>query len=158
MVRETEAGDVGAIMRLVEGSGQFDPEGVAHVRTTLENHLAGSPTGIWLTASDSTPVGVAFCAPEPMAAGAWNLLLLWVEPDHARGGHGRALVQRLETMLSDRDARLLVVETSGTPEFAVARAFYANRNFTHEATIRDFYSEGEDKLIFTKGLSGPGKA
>jgi ribosomal protein S18 acetylase RimI-like enzyme len=157
VVRDTEAGDVGAILKLLEDSRQFDSDGLAHVRSTLERHLAGSPTGIWLTASATKPLGVAYCAPEPIAAGVWNLLLLWVEPNHARGGHGRALVEHLETTLSHRNARLLVVETSGAPEFALARAFYAKRGFAHEATIRDFYSAGEDKLIFTRGLPGPAK-
>jgi hypothetical protein len=49
--------------------------------------------------------------------------------------------------------RLLIVETSGLPEFEVARAFYSNCGFTQEARVCNFFAEGDDKLIYTKALT-----
>jgi ribosomal protein S18 acetylase RimI-like enzyme len=49
---------------------------------------------------------------------------------------------------------VLLVETSGLPAFARARAFYRARGFDEEARIRDFYAAGEDKIVFWKALVG----
>ena len=152
MIRSTVKTDVEAIMRIVADSGQFDDDGQGYVRETLENHLAGESNEIWLTADDGEPVGVAYCAPEPVAGGAWNLQMLWTRADRNRAGHGGFLVKHLEVELRKRDARLLIVETSGLPAFAPARSFYEKCGFLHEATIRNFFAAGDDKLVFTKPL------
>ena len=152
MIRETETTDTPSILAIVEGSGQFDANGLAHVRSTLEQHFAGMGDGIWLTADDGEPVGVAYCAPEAVTNGTWNLLMLWTRDDRHGQGHGAALVSRVEQELRLRDARLLIVETSGLPTFAGARAFYAKCGFAHEATIKNFFAAGDDKLVFTKPL------
>ena len=154
MIRHTEHADARSILAIVEGSGQFDVEGLAHVRSTLEQHLTGSGDGIWLTADDGEPVGVAYCAPEAVTNGTWNLLMLWTRDDRHNQGHGTALVRHMEAELSGRDARLLIVETSGLAAFAPARAFYAKCGFLHEATIKNFFAAGDDKLMFTKSLVG----
>lgn len=153
MIRETTAADVASIMAMVEGSGQFDAAGLAHVRTTLEQYLVDGGDEIWLTADDGEPVGVAYCAPEPVTLGTWNLLMLWTRDDRHGRGHGSQLVQHLETILTARKARLLIVETSGLPDFAAARAFYGACGFAHEATVKNFFDDGDHKLILTKTVA-----
>jgi ribosomal protein S18 acetylase RimI-like enzyme len=152
VIRNTEAADSPAILSIVGESGQFDAGGLAHVERTLEQHLAGKSEGIWLTADDGKPVGVAYCTLEPVTSGTWNLLMLWVRSDRHGAGHGASLVQHLERELMGRAARLLIVETSGLPAFAGARSFYAKCGFVHEASIRDFFAAGDDKVVFTKQL------
>ena len=152
MIRNTEHADTPSILSIVERSGQFDAAGLAHVRGTLEQHLESRGDEIWLTAVDDEPVGVAYCAPEPVTSGTWNLLMLWIHEDHHGKGHGAALVSHVEQDLLRRSARLLIVETSGLPEFATARAFYTKCGFVHEATIKDFFAAGDDKLVFTKAI------
>lgn len=156
-------------MAMVESSGQFDADGLAHVRSSLEQHLAGEGDGLWLTAideptltavdepgltsDDGEPVGVAYCAPEPVTSGTWNLLMLWTRADRHGKGFGSGLVRQVENELQRRRARLLIVETSSLEAFAAARAFYAKCGFFHEATIKDFFSDGDDKLVFTKPVA-----
>jgi ribosomal protein S18 acetylase RimI-like enzyme len=153
VIRETQARDTDAILAIVEDCGQFDADSIAHVRSTLEQHLAGDSGALWLTADDGEPVGVAYCAPEVVASGTWNLLMLWTRQDRHGRGHGAALVRRVEEQLRQRSARLLIVETSGLAAFAPARAFYAKCGFLHEAQIANFFSAGDDKLILTKSLA-----
>ena len=140
MVRRVTSADRSAILDIVEASGQFDAEGLTHVAATLDSSLAGGDEALWLTVEDGEPVGVAYCAPEPVTQGTWNLLMLWVRQGHEGRGHGLALVEHIERALVDASARLLIVETSGLPEFEGARRFYAKSGFTHEATIADFFA------------------
>ena len=152
MIRPTIDGDAEAIMAMIEDSGQFDADGLAYVRSTLDEHLSGSGGGIWLTADDGEPVGVAYCTPEPATSGTWNLLMLWTRSDRHGRGHGSALVDSIEAAIRAQDARLLIVETSGLPAFESARAFYARCGFHHEATIADFFAAGDAKLVYTKSM------
>ena len=153
MIRTTKDTDAQAIIEIVERSGQFDADGLAYVRDVLDQHLTGAGAGFWLTADDGAPVGVAYCAPEAVTDGTWNLLMLWTREDRHRTGLGSALVAGVEEELRRRAARLLIVETSGLPAFAPARAFYAKSGFAHEATIKNFFAAGDDKLVLTKAVA-----
>ncbi len=153
MIRPTTAPDRDSILSLVEASGQFDSDGLAHVLSTLDAHLAGQGDGIWFTADDGEPIGVAYCAPEAVTSGTWNLLMLWTRQDRHGQGHGTALVRQVEDAVRGRKARLLIVETSGLPAFATARSFYAKCGFTLEATIKNFFADGDHKVVFTKSLA-----
>ncbi len=110
---------------------------------------------IWLTFEDGSPIAVAFCAPEQMTEGTWNLYLLAVHPDHQGRGIASTMVNYVERTLSERGERLLLVETSGLDTFAQARAFYRSCGFEEEARIREFYQSGDDKIVFRKLLAGP---
>lgn len=152
MIRNTIPADADALMEIIESSDQFDAEGLAHVRGTLFEYLEGDSHDIWLTAIEDSPVGVAYCAPEPVTSGTWNLLMLWTRHDKGHQGYGSALVQHIESELTQRGARLLIVETSGLPEFEAANAFYDKCGFVREATIKDFFDEGDDKIVYSKSL------
>lgn len=152
MIRETIQADRNAMLRMITDSGQFDESGLAHVEEKLSIYLAGETDDLWLTADDGEPVGVAYCAPEPVTSGTWNLLMLWTRQDRENQGYGSQLVRRVEQILTDRQARLLIVETSGLPEFEKARAFYDKIGFVREAQIKNFFAAGDDKIIYTKQL------
>lgn len=158
MIRATTKDDAGPILALVEASGQFDEDGLEHVRHTLQMHFEAPGPEVWLTADDGEVVGVAYCMPEPVTRGTWNLLMLWTRDDRRGQGHGSALVEHLERILETRQARLLIVETSGTPEFEGSREFYARIGFTEEARIKDFFDAGDDKIVLTKTIASSGPA
>ena len=152
MIRPTAKTDFEALLAIIKESGQFDYEGLAHVRDTLERHLTEKGDGLWFTADDGEPVGVAYCMPEPVTSGTWNLVMLWTRSDRSGQGHGAALVHHLEKELAARNARLLIVETSGLAAFEPARRFYGKCGFVHEATIRSFFADGDDKLVYIKQM------
>ena len=100
-------------------------------------------------------MGVAYAAPERMTEGTWNLLLIAVHAGRQGGGGGSRLLQQVEADLARDGGRVLLVETSGLPEFGRTRGFYDRRGFRREAVIRDFYQAGEDKVVFWKALDRP---
>lgn len=150
MIRATIAEDAPAILAIIEG--QFDAAGLEHVKATLDTHLTRGSKDLWFTALEDEPVGVAYCAPEPVTNGTWNLLMLWTRQDQHRKGYGSALVGQVEATLKERGVRLLIVETSGLDDFAPARSFYERCGFQQEARVRNFYAQGDDKLIYVKPL------
>jgi hypothetical protein len=50
---------------------------------------------------------------------------------------------------------MLVVETSGTPAYAPARRLYESCGYRYEAVVHDFYSPGDDLIVFGKLLGQP---
>lgn len=141
---------VAAKMFTAEEAGFFDEMLTGAVDGTLEGHS-------WLVAEtgDGTPAGAAQFAPEPFADRLWNLYFIAVDPGRHGSGVGSALMRHVEDELRGRgevDARVLVVETSSTEQYAQARRFYAGLGYDEEARIRDFYGPGDHKVVFWKSL------
>jgi ribosomal protein S18 acetylase RimI-like enzyme len=119
----------------------------------VEPYLSRGAPHHWLVASiDEQVVGFAYAEPERMAEGTFNLLAIAVEASLQRQAIGKLLVSRLEEELRAGGGRVLVVETSSLDGYAATRAFYAGQSFAREAQIRDFYAEGEHKIVFWKHL------
>ncbi len=154
MIRLTTPNDTTALLALAEATGLFEPNQIEELTQMLNQHLGdeADSQGIWFTDYDNEPVGVAYVAPERMTDGTWNLYLIAIHPDHQKQGRGAALLQYVEQMLTERGERVLLVETSGTDDFEYVRVFYRNNGYEEEARIRDFYTDGVDKIVFRKLL------
>jgi len=122
----------------------------------LADYFVGpTDTGrFWLTDDNYGPVGVAYCKPERMTDGTWNLQLIAVHPMRQNQGRGANLLGHVEQRLFKRMQRILLVETSGQPAMDYFRNFYRKQGYELEARIRDFYQAGDDKITFRKQLSG----
>lgn len=108
----------------------------------------------WFTAvKNDKPVSLGYCAPEMMAQGTYNLYAIGVKAELQGKGIGKQMMGYIESKLKEQGQRILIVETSGTADFAATRQFYINIGYNQEAVIRDFWEEGDDKVIFWKKLN-----
>ena len=155
MIRPITRDDIPAVMALAEASGLFRSHELEEVGGGLADYFGGDQdrTHFWLADDDDGLVSVAYCAPEVMTDGTWNLLFIAVRPDLRGQGRGAALVSYVENTLRERGERVLLVETSGTDALALTRTFYLKHGFDEEARIRDYYRAGDDKVIFWKALT-----
>ncbi len=150
IIRALQRDDLTDIRRVLDTSGLFPSEMLADM---AEPFLDGASLSSWLVAiGGGRAVAFAYCEPERMTEGTYNLLAIAVGSDHQRSGVGGALLRHLESSLRRADGRLLLVETSTDPDQDGARAFYAGQDFTEEARIRDFYAPGQTKIVFWKQL------
>ena len=143
-----------SIIEVARLSGLFPPEGIAEIEATLASFFAGQAGGEqWLVSIlENRAAAIAYYAPERMTDGTWNLYLLAVHPEQQGQGLGGALVQQVEQDLLQASARVLLIETSGVPDFAGQRAFYVRLGYHEEARIREFYAPGDDKVVYWKLL------
>lgn len=151
-IRPIEARDIDALKAVIDSSNLFPS---AMLDDMIAGYLGGTtPDEMWLTVDVmDTPVAIAYCASERMTEGTSNLLLIAVHEDHKGQGIGSNLIADIEDRLRKAGQRILLVETSGVPAFERARAFYHTCGYTREAVIRDYYAEGDDKVVFWKRLS-----
>ncbi len=154
MIRPILPDDTTALLALTDAIG-FEPNELEVLNKMLADYFAGDSDSeqFWITDDDDGPVGVAYCAPERMTNGTWNLYLIAVRPDRQGQGRGAALLRYIEEALTARGERLLLVETSGLASFERTRAFYRKCGYQEEARIRDFYKAGDDKIVYRKALA-----
>lgn len=154
VTRRAVNGDLGAIGSIAVGSGLFEPDGWVVVEPTVAACLAGVSDGaVWLVERDGLAVGVAYAAPEPFAASAWNLYLLAVDPSVQGAGIGSVLVRTVEAQARAAAVGSLIIETSGVATFAATRAFYDAMGYRRVGRVRDFYGPGDDKVVYQKALT-----
>jgi ribosomal protein S18 acetylase RimI-like enzyme len=159
VIRPTTPDDTAAILALAVATGLAPPGETAPLAEVLAGHFACAlgPDHCWVTDDDGGVAGVAYYAPERLTDGAWNLYMIAVRPDLQGRGRGAALLRHVEAALAARGARLLLVDTSGLPEFERTRAFYRKCGYDEEARVREFWKAGDDKVVFRKALAAPGR-
>lgn len=91
----------------------------------------------------------------PGADRTYDLYWIAMHPSAQGSGGGTRLVDEVERRLRERDARLVVVETSSRDDYAPTRRFYHARGYAQAARLTDFYAPGDHRVIFTKRLSAP---
>jgi len=96
--------------------------------------------------------GYACWGPTPATDRGYDLYWIAVDPAAHGAGWGSTLMRAVEDRLRERNARLLVIETSSRSSYAVTRLFYERRGYVERARVRGFYAEGDDRVIFTKQL------
>lgn len=83
----------------------------------------------------------------------YDLYWIAVHPSAQGTGGGTRLLDEVERRLRERDARLLIIETSSRDAYEATRRFYRARGYDDVAHLSNFYAPGDDRVIFTKRLS-----
>ena len=96
--------------------------------------------------------GYACYGATPGTEGTYDLYWIAVHPEHQGEGGGSRLLDEVERRLNEREARLLVVETSARSDYESTRRFYERRGYGEHARISDFYAVGDDRVIYAKRL------
>lgn len=99
-------------------------------------------------------LGFASYGPHALTSSAFDLYWIAVDPQVHGRGVGSALIARVEQDVQASGGTLLLVETSGTPDYERTRRFYETCGYQRQAVIHDFYTTGDDLVIFAKYLNG----
>jgi ribosomal protein S18 acetylase RimI-like enzyme len=142
--------DLDAVSSILDRTRLFPSEMLGELAAP---YLDGTKPHIWLVALyEDTVLGFAYCEPERITDGTYNLLAIAVDPDRQSCGIGQHLVAGVAQTAKSLRGRVLLVETSSLPEYERTRSFYDQLGFDREAIIREFYAPGEDKVVFWKQI------
>ncbi len=109
---------------------------------------------IWFTeVENDKPISIGFCAPEKLTEGTYNLYAIGVRSDLQSSGTGSRMMAFIENYLKGKGHRILIVDTSGTDAFESTRRFYEKLGYDKEAVLRDFWADGDDKVVYRKRLN-----
>lgn len=101
---------------------------------------------------DGELIGYACYGATPGTLGTYDLYWIAIHPEHQGEGGGSRLLDEVERRLNEREARLLVVETSSRTDYESTRRFYERRGYGEYARISDFYAFGDDRVVYAKRL------
>ena len=150
-IRSVVSSDLAKLKTVLDDTDLFPSEFLEGMLNPFFNDP--NSTDYWRTYEhNGQPVALLFCEQERMTESTWNVLAIAVSPALQGNGIGELLMSDIEETLKDNKQSTLIVETSGLAEFERTRKFYDNIGFNREAVIRDFYAQGDDKVIFWKSL------
>lgn len=156
-IRTATTADIDTIKEIAVATDMFGPDDVGFFDDMINGYLDGTvEDSNWIVVEHgSTVVAVAYYAPEPFSDRMWNLYFISVAPHHHGRGTGGDLLGYVEQQLRARGsdgARVLIVETSSTDQYARTRDFYRQHGYDEEARIREFYGPDDHKIVFWKSL------
>ncbi len=151
MIRKVEKTDIPALKKVLDSSELFPSFLLDDMISDYLNNA--SSKDIWFTTiDDGNPISIGYCAPERLTEGTYNLYAIAVNKKNQGNGIGKRMMEYIENHLRKDGNRILIVETSGKPEFALTREFYIKCKYLKQAVIPEFYEEGDDKVVFWKKL------
>lgn len=155
-VRES---DRQAVRRLVATTGFFSAEEQDIAVELVDEALShGDASGYEFIFTDSDEpgdlVGYACFGPIISRPGSYDLYWIAVAPSCQRHGLGRQLMEEVEARLTRRRAAEMFIDTSGRAQYGPTRAFYERMGYVRHELVPDFYSPGDDKVVYRKQLTG----
>ena len=148
--------DCEGVRAIVENTGFFRPDEVAIAVELVEERLArGAASGyhfIFAELGDEL-AGYACYGPIACTVGSYDLYWIAVAPSWQRHGIGRILVEAVESRVAAHGGTRIYIDTSSQAKYAPTRAFYERNGFHCVARLPDFYSPGDDRVIYVEVLS-----
>jgi len=151
IIREFKKSDLKSVKQIIDDNQMFPSE---YLDDMVSGFLNNETEELWYVSETEAKevISIAYCAPERMTEGTWNLLLIAVSKDTQGQGVGSDLIAHVEQDLMLTGARILLVETSGVPDYALTRKFYPKCGYAEIAVIPEYYDIGDDKVVFWKSL------
>jgi ribosomal protein S18 acetylase RimI-like enzyme len=157
-LRHLSASDRGRIEEITRAVGLFREDEVLVALEVFDEAVrvaaSDAPYRAIGAAIDGKLAGWICWGPTPCTLGTYDLYWMAVDPALQGSGVGTALITEMERRLLAGQARLIVVETAGRPDYEATRGFYEARGYRAAATIPDFYAPGDDQVVFVKKVRG----
>jgi ribosomal protein S18 acetylase RimI-like enzyme len=150
-----EKRDINRVREIIESTKFFyNHEVEIAVELVAERLELGESTGYQFVFAEVDGVTVAYSCfgSIEMSTTSWDLYWIATHNDFRGKGIGRKLLDETSRVAKNMGCKILIAETSGLPHYEPTRAFYISNNFTLEARLKDFYTDGDDKLFYTKRI------
>jgi ribosomal protein S18 acetylase RimI-like enzyme len=161
MIRPTKPEDTPHLVPLAQGTGVFKAHEIQALQEVLDDyhdheHALGHRAVTY--EREGQVLGFAYWAPAAMTDRTWYLYWIAVTRQTQARGIGGQLLKHVEEDVRQQKGRLLLIETSSLPHYQLTRKFYLKQGYQQEAVLRDFYTDGDDMVVFSKRLLPPAQA
>jgi len=142
-------------MAILRSTPEFLPHEVPIAEELIDAYLTTpkeSGYRILVAELDGELSGYACYGETPLTKGTWDVYWIAVHRGKQGGGIGKALMAATERDIKTTGGRLVVIETSGKPEYNRTRRFYVMLGYAEVARIADYYDVGDDLVVLVKRL------
>jgi len=143
------------VREIIESSGFFFPDEVETAVELMEERLTkGIKSGYYFLFAEQAKRVLGYTCFGPIACTKASYDLFWiaVHNDFRGLGFGKKLLTRSEQMIAAMKGQRIYIETSSKKQYEPTRAFYLHCGYQEEAILKDFYSPGDDKVIYVKKI------
>ena len=150
--------DVSRVKEIVESTGFFSAEEVnIAVELANERLQKGGDSGYHFIFAEynNCVIGYTCFGPIPATKFSYDLYWIVVHADFQLSGIGGELMRKSEDAIAKRGGRRIYVDTSSREQYEPTRRFYRKSGYKEETVLKDFYSPGDSKVIFSKEIGPP---
>lgn len=147
--------DIENVRHIVESTGFFYPHEVKIAVELVEERLSKGPeSGYEFLFADvnGKTAGYSCFGLNPSTRKSYDLYWIATHQDFRGKGIGTYLLEETCNVIRAMGGTALYAETSGRPLYEPTRKFYEHNGFVCEATLKNFYDDDDDKLIYVRRL------
>lgn len=147
--------DVEAIQVIVSNCGVFSAEEIDVAVELAQDALANRGTSDYhfvLAERAGLVAGYTCFGRIPLTQERYDLYWIVVDAGTQQQGIASGLLKETEESVRELHGKALYAETSSRAVYTPAQGFYRKHGFAELARIPNFYSDGDDKLIYGKTL------
>jgi ribosomal protein S18 acetylase RimI-like enzyme len=155
MIRKLESRDRDELKRILEDTHHFNDDEIKVAIELIDVYLNDAKQTdyiIYVSETDGSTTGYICYGKRPLTEGTYDLYWIAVDPNIHGKGLGSRLVKHMEEDLMKSGAKLILIETSGKPEYENERRFYTKNGYEVQTIIKDFYRTADDLYIYRKYL------
>lgn len=153
MMRSIKSSDKDSIEKLLKKIPNFNDEEIK-VAMELVNIAANNPHqtdyNIFVYEEDDQILGYHCTGKRPLTDAVYDLYWIVSDPEKSGLGIGRKLLDHAENFVKEKNGRWILAETSSKDAYRSTQNFYLRNNYSILGEIKDFYSVGDNLLIFGK--------
>jgi ribosomal protein S18 acetylase RimI-like enzyme len=148
--------DKPVVMQLLRNTPEFKAQEIPVAEEVIDSYLhspGGSGYHALVALIESQIIGYISYGPTPLTDGTWDIYWTAISQKNQRRGIGKTLLSYAEKEIKKARGRIILIETSSTIDYEKSRQFYISQGYELISQIKDFYTVGDDKLIFRKTIS-----
>lgn len=155
MIRKLQANDRQQLVSIIEFTENFNAEEKCVAIELIDEALLKPDHeyyNVFVFENEGNILGYHCIGKRALTDGVFDLFWIVVGPNSKNLGVGRKLLEHSENFVKENNGRWILAETSSKDSYTATRNFYLRNNYSIVSQIKDFYSVGDNLIVFGKYL------
>jgi aminoglycoside 6'-N-acetyltransferase I len=148
--RQSDSDKIETILKKIPQFTEVEIEVAMELVNIGVNNPSQNDYNIFVWEEKGKVIGYHCTGRRPLTDAVYDLYWIAADPEAEIKGIGTELVNHAEQFVKEKGARWLLAETSSKESYGRTRNFYLRNNFSIVAEINDFYSAGDNLIVFGK--------